>query len=81
MEHRFTQEHIDRWRKEGFAIIPRFFKPDEIAPILDDFELLYQDRAPAKEDATERIVKEEHAIGSSDGVIKCIYCVSIVKMH
>lgn len=38
---RFTQEHVEQWREEGFTILERFFPEDEYLPVLNDFETLY----------------------------------------
>tara|TARA_E500000331_G_scaffold301456_2_gene302882 strand:- start:2920 stop:3834 length:915 start_codon:yes stop_codon:yes gene_type:complete len=67
MGHRFTPKHIDQWREDGFVIIPDFFKSEEIAPVLKDYEMLYQDRAPAKKGARALNFKEEGAIGAVKG--------------
>lgn len=38
---RFTPEHVQQWRSEGFAIIENFFRPEEYEPVLADFEALH----------------------------------------
>jgi hypothetical protein len=38
---RFTPEHVEQWRVEGFTILERFFREDEYLPVLADFEALY----------------------------------------
>ncbi len=38
---RFNQSHIDEWRKEGFVLIPNFFSPEEIEPIVQDYKRIY----------------------------------------
>ena len=38
---RFTQQHVDQWRDDGFCVIDDFFTAVEIAPLLDDYERLY----------------------------------------
>lgn len=40
---RFSERHITQWREEGFVTLERFFEPAEYEPVLQDFELLYQD--------------------------------------
>ncbi|HEY3798967.1 MAG TPA: phytanoyl-CoA dioxygenase family protein [Caulobacteraceae bacterium] len=45
----FTQDHIDTWRRDGALVVPGFFDPDEIAPVVADFEALYCDRERADE--------------------------------
>lgn len=47
---RFSDEHVRKWREEGFVILERFFEPAEYDPVLQDFEILYQDAG--KSDAT-----------------------------
>jgi ectoine hydroxylase-related dioxygenase (phytanoyl-CoA dioxygenase family) len=44
---RFSTEHIEQWRKEGFVVIERFFAPHEYEPVLQDFEQLYRDAGPS----------------------------------
>lgn len=68
MVHRFTQEHIDQWRQDGFVIIPRFFTPTEIAPVLDDYETLYQDLAPGPDEARELNLREDGELGTLKGI-------------
>ena len=41
----FTQQHVDDWRKDGFCVVPDFFTPEEIEPLLKDFEVLYEEAA------------------------------------
>jgi hypothetical protein len=38
---RFTREHVEQWRVEGFTILERFFPEAEYLPVLRDFEALY----------------------------------------
>jgi ectoine hydroxylase-related dioxygenase (phytanoyl-CoA dioxygenase family) len=38
---RFSAEHVEQWREEGFVVIERFFSTDEYQPVLQDFESLY----------------------------------------
>lgn len=38
---RFTSEHVEQWRVEGFTAIERFFREDEYLPVTRDFEALY----------------------------------------
>jgi ectoine hydroxylase-related dioxygenase (phytanoyl-CoA dioxygenase family) len=44
---RFTSEHVEQWRVEGFTILERFFREDEYLPVLDDFEALYAGTRPS----------------------------------
>jgi hypothetical protein len=41
---RFSRAHVREWCETGFTILPRFFRPEEILPIVADFEQLYRDR-------------------------------------
>jgi ectoine hydroxylase-related dioxygenase (phytanoyl-CoA dioxygenase family) len=40
---RFSAQHIEQWREEGFVVIERFFDERECEPVVQDFELLYRD--------------------------------------
>lgn len=40
---RFSAEHVEQWREEGFVVLERFFDPREYEPVLQDFEALYRD--------------------------------------
>lgn len=40
---RFSEEHVEQWREEGFVVLERFFDKREYEPVLSDFELLYRD--------------------------------------
>jgi ectoine hydroxylase-related dioxygenase (phytanoyl-CoA dioxygenase family) len=40
---RFSAQHVEQWRDEGFVILERFFAPAEYEPVLQDFETLYRD--------------------------------------
>lgn len=51
---RFTMADIERWRTDGFAIIPQFFSAAEIAPMVDDYERLYGGRRPGTAEAMNR---------------------------
>lgn len=61
---RFSRTDIERWRTDGFAIVPGFFSPDEIAPVVADYERLYGPRRPEAREAMDR--KEEGQIGRFD---------------
>ena len=37
MKKRFTQEHIDAWRRDGAVLIPNFFTRAEVAAVQADF--------------------------------------------
>ena len=38
-----SEEHVARWREEGFVVLERFFDASEYEPVLQDFEALYGD--------------------------------------
>jgi ectoine hydroxylase-related dioxygenase (phytanoyl-CoA dioxygenase family) len=40
---RFSAQHVEQWREEGFVVIERFFDKDEYEPVLSDLEHLYHD--------------------------------------
>ena len=40
---RFSAQHIEQWREEGFVVIDHFFDQDEYEPVVQDFETLYRD--------------------------------------
>ncbi|MGD8416984.1 MAG: phytanoyl-CoA dioxygenase family protein [Pseudomonadales bacterium] len=61
---RFSMADVERWRTEGFAIVPDFFSPEEIAPIEADYERLYGERRPGSQEVMER--KVEKQIGRFD---------------
>ncbi|MCZ6503951.1 MAG: phytanoyl-CoA dioxygenase family protein [Gammaproteobacteria bacterium] len=44
MPDRFTDEHVETWRREGAVMLPEFFTPNEIAAVTGDFELVFPDR-------------------------------------
>ena len=58
---RFTQEHVDQWRAEGFVLIPEFFTEEELAPLRRDYERLYGHRGDGNGRALDE--KEPGAIG------------------
>lgn len=61
---RFTDADVRSWREEGFAIIPRFFTGDEIAPIRADFEKLYGTRGSGTGTAiVEKSVEDSGELG------------------
>ena len=41
MSARYQQNHLKAWHEDGAFVIPNFFRPDEIAPIYDDYVRLY----------------------------------------
>lgn len=38
---RFTPDDIGTWRRDGVVQIPGFFTPDEVAPVVADFEIVF----------------------------------------
>src|SRR5258705_51339 len=38
---RFKSEHVEVWRREGVALIPDFFRADEVATVRADFETVF----------------------------------------
>ena len=49
MTNRYTDKHIETWRKEGAVVVPEFFKEEEIKEIVADFEVVFPDgKAEAK---------------------------------
>ncbi len=41
---RFSADHVREWRESGFVRIEGFFRPDEIDPVVADYERLYGGR-------------------------------------
>ena len=64
MDRRFNQQHVEEWRETGFVIIPGFFQPEEIAPLLEDFALLYSDRGQGEDVGVEKNLKKDDEIGA-----------------
>ncbi len=54
---RFTQDHVDQWREDGFCVLENFFTPEEYEPVLADFEDIYRDVAQPEEQAMKRMLK------------------------
>jgi len=44
-QSRFTEEDVQRWRTDGFAIMDHFYSEDEIAPIRADYDRIYRQEA------------------------------------
>ncbi len=64
LEERHSVSHVQEWRKEGFTLIPNFFSTEEILPIIEDFQQLYQDRGKGEEVGRPLNKKEDGAIGA-----------------
>ena len=62
----FTTEHVRQWRADGFCVIPDFFTAEEIAPLLNDFEVLYADATQPAGEADPVILdrKADDYVGS-----------------
>ncbi|MDG1114802.1 MAG: phytanoyl-CoA dioxygenase family protein [Pseudomonadales bacterium] len=60
---RHQTHHIEQWQQDGFVIIEDFFTPDEIAPLFDDFENLYDHLAPERAAAVTLNKKETGVLG------------------
>lgn len=56
---RFTQEHVDQWREDGFCIIENFFTEEEYGPVLADYEEIYKEVAQPSEKSTVKILQED----------------------
>ena len=44
MTIRFTDAHVDTWRKEGAVVVPEFFNDKEIKDVTKDFEIIFPGR-------------------------------------
>ena len=64
LQERHTVSHVEEWRREGFTLIPGFFSNEEILPIIEDFQELYEDRGQGEGVGTPLNKKEEGAIGA-----------------
>jgi ectoine hydroxylase-related dioxygenase (phytanoyl-CoA dioxygenase family) len=62
---RFSTEHVEQWREEGFVIIEHFFGQDEYEPVVQDFETLYPDAGKADGAGSARQLKEMQDIRSN----------------
>ncbi|HEX4095413.1 MAG TPA: hypothetical protein VHX64_01730, partial [Caulobacteraceae bacterium] len=49
MQHRFTQEQMETWRREGGLVLESFFTPDEVAAVVADFEQVFGKAEGAEE--------------------------------
>ncbi len=48
MQDRFTQNHLETWRREGAVLIAGFFTPSEVAAVVADFDLIHGDARAAE---------------------------------
>ena len=60
---RHQPHHLEQWQQDGFVIIEDFFTPDEIGPLVDDFETLYGHLAPEQAEAVALNKKEAGILG------------------
>ena len=44
MTIKFTDAHVDTWRKEGAVVVPKFFNDQEIKDVIKDFEIIFPGR-------------------------------------
>ena len=44
MTIRFSDAHVDTWRKEGAVVVPEFFNDKEIKDVTKDFEIIFPGR-------------------------------------
>jgi len=42
---RFSADHVEQWRRDGFVVIESFFDKAEYEPVLQDYEVLYGEAA------------------------------------
>ena len=62
---RFSQSDVAQWREQGFALRPRFLTQAEIAPVLDDFAVLYRERGKGPGVGQVLDVKRPGQVGAS----------------
>lgn len=55
MSRRFTDEHIEIWRREGAVMLPEFFTGEEIAAVTEDIERVF----PGRQGAGEVLMQKE----------------------
>ena len=55
---RFNADHVQQWHQDGFVVIEDFFTPEEVAPVLQDFEPLYKDAGMEVGDGTAKVLQE-----------------------
>lgn len=60
MQDRFTDAHLDTWRREGGVVIENFFTPEEVKAVVADFEQVFG-RTGGAEEALEK--KQDGEIG------------------
>jgi hypothetical protein len=62
---RFNAQHIEQWREEGFVIIDNFFTAAEIAPVLQDYEVLYEHAGDGAGVGTPKVLQEGDDIAAN----------------
>ena len=58
MTDRFTNDHVETWRKEGAVVVPEFFFDKEIQEVALDFEVIFPGRK-AEAEALNKKLKGE----------------------
>ena len=58
---RFSAQHVEQWREEGFVVLENFLGKDEYEPVLQDFETLY----PGDGEGSARQLKDMQDIRSN----------------
>jgi len=88
-DRRFTDEDIAAWNRDGAVLIKNFFTPEELAPVVKDFETLYADRAPGA-DSEAQNNKKDGSIGQfeieqfahfDDMPFNCSPALNLLGMH
>ncbi len=59
---RFTQAHLDDWRRDGVALLPEFFTKEEVTAVAEDFRKIF----PHPKDMEVVNNKSEGEIGAFD---------------
>ncbi len=86
---RHTEKDIANWNRDGAVLIENFFTPEELAPVLKDFEVLYGDRAPGAQ-SSARNNKKNGSIGQfeieqfahfDDMPFNCSPALNLLGMH
>ena len=63
MTIRFSDAHVDTWRKEGAVVVPEFFNDKEIKDVTKDFEIIFPGRK-AEDKALDKKKKGESDVHS-----------------
>jgi ectoine hydroxylase-related dioxygenase (phytanoyl-CoA dioxygenase family) len=62
---RFSAGHVEEWQTDGFVVLERFFSRTEYEPVLQDFEVLYQDAGKGDGVGAAREVKQSADPGAN----------------